>query len=153
MDKQNLIKRLEIASNDPYITKLEKLSKDFEKNKNKMSRYQLIELVNLVIRGAISREKAHQDADKLAQTLLGRLKGETIDSLWDSASIERIQTQEWLWDVRYKKGGFGDLYGNDDPYSVMIQSMEFPDVITFETFKNWAGVSEYKEKHFNGSDK
>ncbi|MEQ6206610.1 hypothetical protein [Enterococcus mundtii] len=47
---------------DPYITKLEKLSEDFEKNKNKLTKDKLIELVRLVIRGAITREKAHQEA-------------------------------------------------------------------------------------------
>ncbi|AGS76434.1 hypothetical protein NNE78_02855 [Enterococcus faecium] len=54
---------------DPYITKLEKLSEDFEKNKNKLTKDKLIELVRLVIRGAITREKAQQNIEIFARSV------------------------------------------------------------------------------------
>ncbi|EMF0394559.1 hypothetical protein JMQ84_000793 [Enterococcus hirae] len=78
--------------NDPYIAKLEKLSKDFEKNKNKMTRYQLIELVNLVIRGAISREKALQNIEVLAHSIQDGLERKVKQN--EQQTPQSSETQE-----------------------------------------------------------
>ncbi|MDA3973274.1 hypothetical protein P7G96_00520 [Enterococcus thailandicus] len=59
---------------DPYITKLEKLKKDFEYNSDRMTKSELKKFALLALEGAIAREKAHQEIDSLLNKLNKSLK-------------------------------------------------------------------------------
>lgn len=56
---------------DPYVTKLEKLKKDFEYNSDRMTKSELKKFVLLALEGAIAREKAHQEIDSLLNSSNG----------------------------------------------------------------------------------